>query len=486
MSFATIPELLTSAAERFGDSPAVVTVERTESFRELLDAVRAAADALRRRGLRPKDRVLIAAPNSPALIHVWLGTIWAGGIAAAVNPELKQAEVEYLVEDLEPRISLLHEEVDEIGARNHASPDVKAGKVEPLDIAAIVYTSGTTSRAKGVMVRHAAYTEVGRSFPGWLGLRGTQRLWACLPFFHINAQAYTLMTALAHGYGCAITPKFHASTFWREARDLQVTSVNVVGAMLEFLAKQPAESWTESPLRTIYAAPGPDPELRDRLEARFRVRIVTGYGMSENPFGCIESPTSRAKAGSIGRPRQPASGAFENRLRTIGTDGAEAPDGEVGELCFQNPVMTPGYWRAEEITEAALRDGWLHTGDAGFRDRDGDVFLTGRYKEMIRRRGENIAPAEVEDVLRANASVDSAAVFGLGAGLQEEDVVAVVVLKRGVTLDESSLRSWAAARLAAYKVPDRIFFRDSLPMTATHRVAKDILRQEYGRTVRPD
>ena len=486
MSFATVPQLLVAAAERFADAPAIITAERTESFRELLEEVRAVADALRHRGLRPRDRVLIAAPNSPEVVHAWLGAIWAGGIPAAVNPELKQAELDYLIDDLEPRMSLLHDQVDGLGAPKRGSSDGKAEIAEPLDLAAIVYTSGTTSRPKGVMVRHAAYTETGASFPGWLGLSGTQRLWACLPFFHINAQAYTLMTALAHGYGCAISPKFHASTFWREARDLQVTSVNVVGAMLEFLAKQPTENWTESHVRTIYAAPGPDPELRAKLEGRFHVRILTGYGMSENPFGCIESRTSRDKAGSIGRPRQPASGAFENRLRVIGSDGADAPDGEVGELCFQNPVMTPGYWRADEITDPALREGWLHTGDAGFRDRDGDVFLTGRYKEMIRRRGENIAPAEVEDVLRANASVDSAAVFGLGAGLQEEDVVAVVVLKPGAALDESSLRSWATARLAAYKVPTRIFFRDSLPMTATHRVAKDILRQEYGRAVRTD
>ena len=486
MSFATIPEVLTSAAERFGHWPAIVTVERTESFRELLDAVRAAADTLRRHGLQPKDRVLIAAPNSPALVHLWLGTIWAGGIPAAVNPELTQAEVDYLVDDLEPRISVLHQEVEEMGAVTASQGETEAVTADPLDVAAIVYTSGTTSRPKGVMVRHAAYTEAGRSFPGWLGLGGGESLWACLPFFHINAQAYSLMTALAHGYGCAISPKFHASTFWQEARQLGVTSVNVVGAMLEFLAKQPPDTWNESSLRTVYAAPGPDPELRARLEARFRVRIVTGYGMSENPFGCIETPTSRDKVGSIGRPRQPASGAFENRLRIVAADGTDAPDGEVGELCFQNPVMTPGYWRAAEITMLALREGWLHTGDAGFRDSDGDVFLTGRFKEMIRRRGENIAPAEVEDVLGANPLVESAAVFGLDAGLREEDVVAVVVLKRGATLDESALKHWAATRLAAYKVPDRIFFRDSLPMTATHRVAKETLRQEYSRAIRTD
>jgi len=349
-----------------------------------------------------------------------------------------------------------------------------------LAVAAIVYTSGTTSRPKGVMVRHAAYTETGTSFPGWIGLEGTQRLWACLPLFHINAQAYSLMTALAHGFSLALTPKFHASTFWHDARALEVTSVNVVGAMVEFLAAQPQNTWVESSLRTIYAAPGPPPAQRDQLEAGLRVRMLTGYGMSENPFGCAESATSRAKAGSIGRPRQPASRAFENELRIVDPNGGDVDADEVGELCFRNPVMTPGYWNAPEVTVTTIKDGWLHTGDAGYRDKEGDVFLTGRFKEMIRRRGENIAPAEVEDALLSHPTVRSAAVFGVPAGLQEDEVVAVVVVRDGAASDEAALKAWAATRLATYKVPSRIHFRDRLPTTATHRVAKDVLRKEYG------
>jgi len=250
--------------------------------------------------------------------------------------------------------------------------------------------------------------------------------------------------------------------------------------MLEFLAAQPESTWVESSLRTIYAAPGPPPAQRDRLEARFRVRILTGYGMSENPFGCAESATSRTKPNSVGRPRQPASGAFENELRIVRPEGGDTKTGEVGELCFRNPVMTPGYWNAPEVTAAALKDGWLHTGDAGFRDQDGDVFLTGRYKEMMRRRGENIAPAEVEEALLAHPTVRAAAVFGVPAGLQEDEVVAVVVLQDGALPDEAALKAWVATRLAAYKVPSRIHFRASLPTTATHRVAKDSLRKEYG------
>ena len=479
-----MPELLVSAEHRFGDAPAIVAADRSESFRELARFTRSAAEALRRRGLNPGGRVLMSAPNSPSLVHAWLGAIWAGGIPAAVNPELTGAEIDYVRDDLQPTVTLLHEEVAALDARV-IEADTRAVAVQSLEVAAIVYTSGTTSRPKGVMVRHAAYTETGASFPGWIGIKPPQRLWACLPLFHINAQAYSLMTALAHGFAMALSPKFHATTFWHDSQALAVTSVNVVGAMLEFLAAQPESAWVESPLRTIYAAPGPSPLQRDRLEARFQVRILTGYGMSENPFGCAESASSRVKAGSVGRPRQPASRAFENELRIMRREGGDAEPGEVGELCFRNPVMTPGYWKAPEVTAAAIQGGWLHTGDAGYRDQDGDVFLTGRFKEMIRRRGENIAPAEVEDALLAHPTVRAAAVFGVPAGLLEDEVVAVVVLRDGVASDETALKAWAATRLAAYKVPNRIHFRDSLPTTPTHRVAKDRLRKEYGR-VDPD
>ncbi len=476
-----MPELLASSEHRFGDAPAIITTERSESFHELARSARSAAETLRRRGLSRGDRVLMAAPNSPSLVHAWLGAMWAGGVPAAVNPELTQTEMEYVRDDLQPAVTLLHEEIAALDSRVIES-DTPAAAVRPLEVAAIVYTSGTTSRPKGVMVRHAAYTETGASFPGWIGLQAPQRLWGCLPLFHINAQAYSLMTALAHGFALALTPKFHASTFWRDAQALGVTSVNVVGAMLEFLAGQPESTWVESPLRTIYAAPGPPPAQRDRLEARFRVRILTGYGMSENPFGCAESATSRAKAGSIGRPRQPASRAFDNELRIVHPEGGDVEVGEVGELRFRNPVMTSGYWNAPEVTAATITDGWLRTGDAGFRDTDGDVFLTGRFKEMIRRRGENIAPAEVEDALLAHPTVRAAAVFGVPAGLLEDEVVAVVVLRDGVEPDEAELKAWAKTQLAAYKVPNRIHFRDALPTTATHRVAKDRLRREYGHT----
>jgi len=439
MRYATVPQLLAGAARRFGAAPAVVTAESTLSFAELLEGVAAMAAGLRTRGVRAGDRILMAAGNSAATVQAWLGAIYTGALPALVNPQLTEPELAYLKQDLEPVLTLLGEaELAELPAGGQPDPH-PAGALDP---AAIVYTSGTTSRPKGVLVRHAAYTETGLSFPGWIGLAAEERLWACLPLFHINAQAYSLMSALAHGYALALSPRFHASTFWREAAALEVTSVNVVGAMLAMLERQPVATWQASRLRTIYAAPAPRTAAeRAALEERFGVRIVGGYGMSENTFGCAESPTSRAKPGSIGRPRQPASGRFANELRVVDPDsGAEVAAGVTGELRFRNPVLTAGYWRAPDLTAQLLEGGWLHTGDAGLVDADGDVTLAGRYKEMIRRRGENIAPGEVEDALLGHPAVAAAAAFGVPSELSEDEVVAAVVLRGGQAVGEDELR----------------------------------------------
>ena len=479
MRYATVPQLLAGAARRFGAAPAVVTAESTLSFAELLEGVAAMAAGLRTRGVRAGDRILMAAGNSAATVQAWLGAIYTGALPALVNPQLTEPELAYLKQDLEPVLTLLGEaELAELPAGGQPDPH-PAGALDP---AAIVYTSGTTSRPKGVLVRHAAYTETGLSFPGWIGLAAEEWLWACLPLFHINAQAYSLMSALAHGYALALSPRFHASTFWREAAALEVTSVNVVGAMLAMLERQPVATWQASRLRTIYAAPAPRTAAeRAALEERFGVRIVGGYGMSENTFGCAESPTSRAKPGSIGRPRQPASGRFANELRVVDPDsGAEVAAGVTGELRFRNPVLTAGYWRAPDLTAQLLEGGWLHTGDAGLVDADGDVTLAGRYKEMIRRRGENIAPGEVEDALLGHPAVAAAAAFGVPSELSEDEVVAAVVLRGGQAVGEDELRRFAARSLAPYKVPSRVVFRESLPMTPTQRVARDALRREYS------
>jgi crotonobetaine/carnitine-CoA ligase len=473
-----IRSILLRAEREFGSRTFLVTGERTESFAETVRAARRAAGWLREHGAETGDRVLLQARNSPELVHAWLGAIELGAIPAAVNPKLTAWELEYMVDDLSPALVLREDDLAALDD-GHELP-ASSATVDPSKPAAIVYTSGTTSRPKGVLVTHAAYGLTGESVPSWLGLGREECLWACLPLFHINAQAYSLMTALCNGYRLALTSAFHASTFWQDAARLGATETNLIGAMLAILSRQPAEAWQETRLHTLYATPALDVAQRRELERRFGVRILTGYGMTESPFGCIESPTSRDKDGSVGRPRQHPAGRFENRLRVVAPDGRVLGVGETGELQLQSPAVTPGYWRAPDITARVLDGGWLHTGDAGFVDDDGDVSLVGRYKSMIRRRGENIAPQEVEDVLLMHPAVELAAVVGIPSDLSEEDVAAAVVPASGATVTPEELTDWCAGYLAPFKVPTRIVLRDALPMTPTMRVAREQLIEELS------
>lgn len=478
---ATIPRFVYAAADRFGSAAFLTSATERRTFVETAGNVARGAAWLRDRGVMRGDRVLISGGNSVATIEAWLAAVHAGAIPAAINPALTEPELQYVVDDLRPRITLLGDE--QIGAMHAEARDATPAPIpggEPADAAAIVYTSGTTSRPKGALVRHLAYTGAGQSMRSWLGLRDAERLWCVLPFFHINAQAYSLMTALANGYEMFVAPKFRASTFWRDAAELGVTEVNLIGAMVAILARQPEEMFVRGALRTIYAAPALEPAENRALEARFGVRIVTGFGMSECTFGCIETPTSRAKSASIGAPRSHPDGLIANELRIVAPTGELAPCGTAGELQFRNAAVMPGYWNAPEITERTLQDGWLRTGDAGYVDEDGDVVLVGRYKEMIRRRGENVAPREVEDALVLHPGVQQAAVVGVPSALSEEDVVACVVRAPGATVDEAELRAWCATRLAPYKIPVRIVFLDAFPLTPTMRVAKERLKAEIA------
>jgi crotonobetaine/carnitine-CoA ligase len=499
----TIPRLVQMAAERFGDAPFLRADDGTRTFAETARRVARGAAWLRARGAAPGERVLISAGNGIAAIEGWLAAVHAGAWPAAVNPALTATELEYVVDDLRPRIALAHADthelvrtvcdargipvalLDDVGTDAHggasrtgAHDDLAPADAAPGDVAAIVYTSGTTSRPKGALVRHLAYTGAGQSMPAWIGLSADEHLWSILPFFHINAQAYSLMTALANGYRLTVGAKFRASTFWRDAAALGVTEVNVIGAMVAILARQPADAFVPGSLRTLYAAPALEPDENRALEQRFGLRIVTGFGMSENTFGTVESATSRAKRSSIGRPRVHPDGAVPNEIRIVSPEGEVRPRGVVGELQFRNAALTPGYWNAPEITARTLRDGWLRTGDAGYVDDDGDVVLVGRYKEMIRRRGENIAPREVEDALELHPGVQQAAVVGVPSALSEEDVVGAVIRAPGASVGEDELRAWCAERLAPYKIPLRVLFVEAFPLTATMRVAKERLKAE--------
>src|SRR6266566_4799662 len=293
------------------------------------------------------------------------------------------------------------------------------------------------------------------------------------PLFHINAPAYSVMGSLTCGAGLILLPRFSAGTFLDSARRHGATEFNAIGAMLEILMRQPARAGdADTPLRLCYTGPAPARERQEEMERRFGLRIVVGYAMSESPYGLIWPHGSRPYE-TLGSLRQHPRLGVVNEGRVVGDDGEDLPAGETGELLLRNPVITPGYWGMPELTaEAITGDGWLHTGDLVTVDEAGTFTFVARKKEVLRRRGENLSPAEVEEALASHPAVLECAVVGVPSELSEEDVKEFVVPTPGAQLDFAQLRAHVAGLLAAYKVPRYWQAVDDLPRTPTSRVAK--------------
>jgi crotonobetaine/carnitine-CoA ligase len=280
------------------------------------------------------------------------------------------------------------------------------------------------------------------------------------------------MGSLTCGGGLVLLPRFSASGFLDAARRHGATEFNAIGAMLEILMRQPERpDDADTPLRLCYTGPAPTQERQEQIERRFGIRIVCGYAMSETPYGLIW-PRGTRPFGTLGTPRQHPRLGTVNEARVVDDDGRDLGPGATGELLLRNPAVTPGYWEMPEETAQVLVDGWLHTGDLVTRDKDGIYTFVARKKEVLRRRGENLSPLEVEDAIIAHPAVADCAVVGVPSDLSEEEIKAFVVLADGQDVDFAALRAWTAERLAAFKIPRFWQIMDELPRTPTSRVAK--------------
>jgi crotonobetaine/carnitine-CoA ligase len=339
------------------------------------------------------------------------------------------------------------------------------------DVAVMIPTSGTTGRSKLVMQTHRAYTMAGVGFPYWLGLSEEDRLMTSLPLFHVNAPAYSVLGSIAAGAGLILLPRFSGSRFIDWSRRYGATEFNAIGSMLEILMRQPERADdADNPVRLCYTGPSPPKERQLEIERRFGFEIVCGYALSESPYGLIWKKGTRPY-GTLGSPRQhPALGEI-NYARVL-DEGRPIAPGEIGELELKNPAVMLGYHDMPEETRKVLSDGWLRTGDLVRVNADGTFTFIGRKKEIIRRRGENLSPVEVEMALEAHPAVAEAAVVGVPSELSEEEVKAFVVMIEGADVTLSELRQFAAGRLAPFKVPRYFEVVAELPHTPTGRVAK--------------
>jgi crotonobetaine/carnitine-CoA ligase len=261
---------------------------------------------------------------------------------------------------------------------------------------------------------------------------------------------------------------FSARTFMDDARRYGATEFNSIGAMLEIIMRQPERGDdADNPLRRCYTGPSPSRERQEEIEHRFGLEIVCGYALSETPYGLMWRHGTRP-FGTLGSPRQHPELGNVNEGRVTGE----------GELELRNPAIMRGYFEMREETEAVLVDGWLRTGDLVTENDDGTYTFVGRLKEVIRRRGENLSPAEVEAALEQHPAVTEAAVVAVPSELSEDDVKAFVVLAPGATVDARELRDFAAEHLSRFKVPRYYEIVDELPHTPTGRLAKHVLSTE--------
>jgi crotonobetaine/carnitine-CoA ligase len=476
----TIPVHLRRAVEDVPGKVWLVADGVEHTYAQALDRVERAAAALRSLGVSAGDRVLITSRTTPAYLLAWLALMDVGAVQVPLNPKSTADELAGFVRQVEPRLIVTDGEVAprfaratvDVGELFGAAPDGRGpADVDPTDVAVMIPTSGTTGRSKLVMQTHLAYVMAGEGFPWWLGLTAEDRLMTSLPLFHINAPAYSTLGSIAARASLVLLPSFSASTFLDSARRFGATEFNAIGAMVEILMRQPAHpDDTDHPIRLCYTGPSPERERHLEIEARFGWEVTCGYALSETPYGLVW-PKGRQRDerpyGTLGVPRQHPDLGHVNDARVVD-----------GELQLRNPAIMRGYYEMPDETAEVLLDGWLKTGDLVAEHADGTFTYLGRKKQVIRRRGENLSPLEVEAVLERHADVAEAAVIGVPSELSEDDVKAFVTAGPGRTIDPAALHRFVRQHLARYKVPRYIEVVNELPHTPTGRLAKHQLPTE--------
>ena len=508
----TLPAMLLRGAERHGRRSLLAFGDATWSHRDLPRVAAARAATLREAGVVRGDRVAVMLTNRIELIEVFVACGWLGAAAVPINTAAMGPQIGYVVSDSAARLLVMEagfaarlataelcgtalEKIWVVGETKAGDampegiaciafpplPDVAdpAGTVAaeeppilPSDPLAILYTSGTTGPAKGVLCSHAQYHWWGVHSAEVLGVGPGDVLCTTLPLFHINALNTFAQASLA---GCRVVfePRFSASAFWATMQEREASVVYLLGAMVPILLAQPASAAERGHRVRIGLGPGVPASAAAAFVERTGVPLLEGYGSTETNF-VIASAPERSRPGCMGWLRP----GFEARV--VDAMDNELPAGEAGELVLRADepfAFASGYFGKPEATVAAWRNLWFHTGDRVVREADGAFRFVDRLKDSIRRRGENISSYEVEQVLQGHPAVASVAVYPVCSELAEDEVMAALVARPGETLDPAELARFCATRLPYFAIPRFIEVVDDLPRTENGKVQKYKLRE---------
>jgi acyl-CoA synthetase (AMP-forming)/AMP-acid ligase II len=466
-------------------APAVVDRDRELSAAEFAAEVRRVAGSLAALGVRRGDVVATMLPNRLELVATLFAAWRLGAALTPVNPALTADEASYQVADSGARVAVVDDQrrerlasagahlvgLDELGA---LGSEGAAAEPADEDTALLIYTSGTTGRPKGVVLDHANVRAMVGMLSRHFRMTPEDRALVVMPLFHVNGLVSSILTPQAVGGSSIVLERFSKSTFWEEVERWRPTYFSMVPAMYLMLNALPAglRAYTSSLRFCICGAAPVPPEALAEFRDRYGTPIIEGYGLSETTVACNINPLDGPqKPGSVGPPLEGC------EIRIVDDDGRALGAGEPGEVLVRGPNVMRGYLNRPDETAEALRGGWLHTGDIGYIDEYGYLFLVDRKKDMIIRGGENVYPTEVEHALSAHPAVQEAAVVGRAHPVMGEEPVAFVALGEGRRAEPQELIAHTAERLAAYKVPLEIWIIDALPRSAVGKLDKPALRR---------
>jgi crotonobetaine/carnitine-CoA ligase len=494
----SLHDFLAARVEHQPDAVAVEFEGCRWTYAELATRCEAWAALLVRLGVIPGARIAVMALNHPNTVALLFAAARLDAILVPLNPAYSAAEARYVIEhagvsgvfvtsDTAHIVETALQHVNEtpwVLGLDDASPEA-GGNVPPAIGRAdqpclIIYTSGTTGRPKGAVHSQRGYVLTAEFFVERLWLQPDERVMCVMPMFHINALMYSVGGALACGGTLVLVRRFSASTFWATAAETRSTEVNLVASAGAILAQRPREEFVASHrIAKMFVAPQTR-QMVDALRNECNVPLlIECYGMTEIP-GVISNPFKGPhKLGTMGvLCKHPDPRIERPRARIVDEQGSDVKPGEVGELLVRTPTLMLGYFRDPAQTAAAFLDGWFRTGDLVTRQSDGYFRFVARKKDIIRRRGENIASAEIERVIAAHPDVHEVAVIGVPSELGEEEILAAIVPASGKAPSPVEMTEWVRSQLAAAKVPRYLSFVSEIPHTPTHKPAKHRLRED--------
>jgi len=485
--------------ESRGDYPSLLFEGRWHSSGELWSRAQHLAAGLAELGVAPGDRVVVCMANCPE-VSISYQALWlAGAVVTPATFLLPAPDLRHVIGNAEASAVITTPEfVDKVieatAGLEHVRfvicteaagdgivklADLERADPHPIvaraddDLAALLYTGGTTGRAKGVMLSHANLYFSGSQAHDAAHVPGVNRQLTTLPLSHAYGILVTIAGMHSAEHGVTVLLRwFDPATYLTMIGEHRLQLSAVVPTMLQILLGMPLEDYDLSTLQWMSSGGAPlAPEVEQEFCRRVpSVSIRQGYGLTESAALISTNPTDSVRAGSVGRP------VAGTEVEIRDGDGHPLPPGEPGEVCARSPGIMQGYWRAPEATSEALQDGWLRTGDIGYLDADGYLFIVDRKKDLIIRGGFNVYPRDVEDALVQHPAVSMAAVVGRPSRRHGEEVVAFASLTADAGITAEDLVGWAREHIGGYKYPREVHLIDTIPLTPVGKIDRKALR----------